>query len=155
MLRCKTSVLLVAVTGLCLAQTEGQLMSDEVKRVGRHISCQCGGCNDDATCMMSAGQCGFCKPARAKIWRLQQAGLSDKAVADEFVKEYGAKIYRADPNAFGWVVPYSALALGTLAVVWFVRRYRRPAAAAPAATLPDEALNRYREQIEQDVARLD
>jgi cytochrome c-type biogenesis protein CcmH/NrfF len=155
MRRWKTSFLLFAVAALCLAQTEGQLVSDEVKRVGRHISCQCGGCNDDATCMMSAGQCWFCKRARTKIWRMQQAGLSDKAVADEFIKEYGATIYRADPNAFGWLVPYAALAFGTLVLVWFVRRYRQPVAAAPAAAQPDEALNRYREQIEQDVARLE
>ncbi len=144
---------MLAATGLCLAQTESQLMSDEVKRVARHISCQCGGCTDDATCMMSSGQCGFCKPARAKIWKLQQAGISDPAIADEFVKTYGAKIYRADPNAFGWLVPYGALALGVLVIVWFIRRYHRlvPAAAAPA----DADLGRYREQIEHDLAHLD
>ena len=105
--------------------------------------------------MMSAGQCGFCKPARAKIWKMQQAGLSDQAVADAFVQEYGAKIYRADPNAYGWVVPYSALALGTLVVVWFVRRYHRPAQAAEAPAQTDETLGRYRDQIEQDLAHLD
>jgi cytochrome c-type biogenesis protein CcmH/NrfF len=157
MRRWKSSFLALAVTGLCLAQTESQIMSDDVKRVGRHISCQCGSCSDDANCMMSAGQCGFCKPARTKIWRMQQTGMSDRAIADAFIQEYGAKIYRADPNAFGWVVPYSALALGVLVVVWFVRRYYRPAAAletgAPAK--PDEALNRYRDQIEQDLAHLD
>ena len=88
-------------------------MSDAVKRVGRHISCQCGSCSDDVNCMMSSGQCGFCKPARTKIWKMQQAGMSDQGIADEFIKEYGAKIYRADPNAFGWVVPYGTLALGS------------------------------------------
>jgi cytochrome c-type biogenesis protein CcmH/NrfF len=105
--------------------------------------------------MMSAGQCGFCKPARTKIFRMQQAGLSDQAISDAFVKEYGAKIYRADPNAFGWVIPYSALALGTLVVVWFVRRYHHPAPVAEGSAQPDEALGRYREQIEHDVAHLE
>ena len=37
--------------------------------------------------MMSAGQCGFCKPARTKIWKMQQAGLSDQTVADAFIQE--------------------------------------------------------------------
>jgi len=105
--------------------------------------------------MMSAGQCGFCKPARTKIWKMQKAGLSDQAVADAFVQEYGATIYRADPNAFGWVVPYSALALGTLVVVWFVRRYRHPEQAAETPVPDDPALGRYREQIEHDLAHLD
>ena len=154
MQRWKTSLLLLAVAGLCLAQTESQIMSDDVRRAGRHISCQCGSCSDDVNCMMSSGQCGFCKPARTKIWKMQQAGMSDQGIADEFIKEYGAKIYRADPNAFGWVVPYGTLALGVLVIVWFVRRYYHP---APAGGTPptDEALGRYREQIEHDLAHLD
>lgn len=158
MSRLKISLLVAAVAGLCLAQTESQISSDEVRRVARHVSCQCGSCSDDANCMMSAGQCGFCKPARTKIWRMQKAGLSDQNITDEFVREYGPKIYRADPNAFGWVIPYSALAVGVLVVVWFVRRYYRPQ-AAPATAQPanqaDDALGRYRDQIEQDLAHLD
>jgi cytochrome c-type biogenesis protein CcmH/NrfF len=154
MQRWKTSLLLLAVAGLCLAQTESQILSDEVKRVARHVSCQCGGCTDDATCMMSSGQCGFCKPARTKIWKMQQAGMSDQGIANEFIKEYGAKIYRADPNAFGWVVPYATLALGVLVIVWFVRRYYHPATAVEAPSQTDE-LGRYREQIEHDLAHLD
>src|SRR6266849_5125673 len=159
MRRWKSSALLLVVAGLCIAQTESQLVSDDVRRVARHVSCQCGSCSEDANCMMSAGQCGFCKPARTKIFRMQQAGLSDKAIADAFVQEYGPKIYRADPNAFGWVIPYSALALGVLVIVWFVRRYRRPQAEALATAQPpaqtDDALGRYREQIEKDLAHLD
>jgi len=156
MRRWKSSFLLLAIAGLSLAQTESQIMSDDVKRVGRHISCQCGSCSDDANCMMSAGQCGFCKPARTKIWKMQQTGLADKAVADAFVQEYGAKIYRADPNAFGWLIPYSALAIGVLVIVWFVRRYHHPPPlAGAAAEVPDAALGRYRDQIEHDLAHLD
>jgi len=155
MQRWKTSLLLLAVAGLCLAQTESQIMSDDVRRVGRHISCQCGSCSDDLNCMMSSGQCGFCKPARTKIWKMQQAGMSDQGIAGEFIKECGAKIYRADPNAFGWVVPYGTLALGVLVIVWFVRRYYHPAPAGGTPPPTDEALGRYREQIEHDLAHLD
>ncbi|HKW96186.1 MAG TPA: cytochrome c-type biogenesis protein CcmH [Bryobacteraceae bacterium] len=157
MYRLRISLLVIAAAGLCLAQTESQITSDPVRRVARHISCQCGSCSDDANCMMSAGQCGFCKPARTKIFKMQQAGASDQSIADEFIKEYGPKIYRADPNAFGWIVPYSALALGVLVIVWFVKRYYHPPAAAPApaAGPSQDALNRYRDQIEQDLAHLD
>ena len=121
------------VTGLCWRRPSRRLVSDDVRRVARHISCQCGSCSEDANCMMSAGQCGFCKPARTKICKMQQAGMSDQAIADEFIQEYGAKIYRADPNAFGWLVPYSALALGVLVMVWFVRRYHHPARGSRTA----------------------
>jgi cytochrome c-type biogenesis protein CcmH/NrfF len=156
MRRWRSSLLVLTVAGLCLAQTESQIMSDEVKRVARHISCQCGSCSDDANCMMSSGQCGFCKPARTKIFKMQQAGLSDQGITAEFIKEYGATIYRADPNALGWLVPYGTLALGVLVIVWFVRRYTHSApAAADAPAPPDEALGKYREQIEHDLAHLE
>src|SRR5438105_11758098 len=155
MRRLKSSLLALIVTGLCLAQTESQITSDEVRRVARHISCQCGSCSDDANCMMSAGQCGFCKPARTKIWRMQKAGLSDQAVADAFIQEYGAKIYRADPNALGWLIPYSALALGILVIVWFVRRYHHAAPPGQVPAVPDPQLGRYRDQIEHDLAHLE
>lgn len=53
--------LLIAVltiaAGTVFAQSESQIASDEVKRVGSHLNCQCGGCKDDANCMMSGGQC--------------------------------------------------------------------------------------------------
>ena len=163
MRRWKTSFLLLAATALCLAQTESQITSDEVRRVARHISCQCGSCSDDANCMMSSGQCGFCKPARTKIFKMQQGGMSDKNITDSFIQEYGSKIYRAYPSALGWLVPYGTLAMGILVVVWFVRRYYHPApspavaAAAPGAvTAPaDDALGKYRDQIEQDLAHLE
>ena len=115
--------------------------------------------------MMSSGQCGFCKPARTKIFKMQQAGMSDQQITDDFTREYGAKIYRADPSALGWLVPYGTLAIGVLVVIWFVRRYYRPAAAGTAAaTAPgtgtaapagDDPLGKYRDQIEHDLAHLE
>ena len=154
MRRWKSSLLAGLVAGLCLAQTESQINSDDVRRVARRISCQCGSCSDDANCMMSAGQCGFCKPARTKIFKMQKAGMTDQAITDNFVQEYGAKIFRNEPNAFGWVVPYAALAIGVLVIVWFVRRYHHaPAELAPAG--PQKELERYREEIERDLAHLD
>jgi len=158
MRRWKTSFLLLAAAALCLAQTESQITSDEVRRVGKHVSCQCGSCSEDLNCMMSSGQCGFCKPARTKIFKMQQAGMSDKDITDNFVREYGPKIYRADPSALGWLVPYGTLMIGILVVIWFVRRYYRPAPApaqAAAAPAGDDTLGKYRDQIEQDLAHLE
>jgi cytochrome c-type biogenesis protein CcmH/NrfF len=159
MRRWKSSFLLLAAAALCLAQTESQITSDEVRRVAKHVSCQCGSCSEDANCMMSSGQCGFCKPARTKIFKMQQAGMSDKDITDDFIHEYGPKIYRADPSALGWLVPYSTLMIGILVVIWFVRRYYHPAGApaqaAAGAAAGDDTLGKYRDQIEQDLAHLD
>ena len=98
--------------------------------------------------------CGFCTPAKAKIFKMQKAGMSDKAIIDTFVKEYGPDSYRGDPSSFYWIVPYAALVLGALAMLWFVRRYHHPR-PAPVSGPEDEGLSRYRDAIEKDMAKLD
>jgi hypothetical protein len=57
-----------------------------------------------ATCAML--ECSFSKPAKEKIAKLQAAGLTDKTIIDQFVAEFGPAVYRGDPSAYGWLVPY-------------------------------------------------
>ncbi len=110
--------------GLALAETAAEKPGVDVRRVGAHIACQCG-CKDTvATCAML--ECSFSKPAKEKIAKLQAAGWTDKAIIDQFVAEYGPSIYRGDPSAYGWLVPYLLIAPGLALIWWFVRRYRRP-----------------------------
>ena len=152
--------LLAAAAGSGFAQTEAQIQSDAVKRVGTHINCQCGSCNENVNCMMSAGECHFCKPTRTKIFQMQQEGMSDGAIVQQFIKEYGEKIFRPDPNSSFWVVPYISLALGGLALWFVLRRMRhsagggslKPAAAGPAL---DPEIARYMEAAEKETDRLD
>jgi cytochrome c-type biogenesis protein CcmH/NrfF len=147
-----------AVAGF--AQTEAQIQSDAVKRVGAHINCQCGACNENVNCMMSAGECHFCKPARTKIFQMQQSGMSDGAIVQQFIKEYGEKIFRPDPNSSFWVVPYISLALGGL-VLWFVLRRMRHSAGGgplkPAAAGPvlDPEIARYMDAAEKETDMLE
>ena len=75
---------------------------------------------------MALQGCGFCNPARVSIAKMQLAGMSDKQIIDVFKKEYGDSIYRADPNSFFWVIPYGALGLGLLAIIFFLRQSFRP-----------------------------
>ncbi|HWE00263.1 MAG TPA: cytochrome c-type biogenesis protein CcmH [Bryobacteraceae bacterium] len=152
---CALLALLAVVAAL--AQTETQIESDEVKRVGVHITCQCG-CTDDVNCNMSSGQCHFCKPARTKIFAMQKAGMSDSSIVASFVKQYGASILRRDPNSFFWVIPYAALALGLIIIGFVVRRWTRrpkPVTAAGPAVEDDPTYARYRDAVEKDTARLD
>ena len=77
----------------------------DVRRVGMRLRCQCG-CGDSvATCSML--ECGFSKPAKERIARMQAVGMSDAQIIDAFVRDYGPGIYLAPPSAFGWVVPYA------------------------------------------------
>src|SRR5262249_56507138 len=95
--------------------------------------------------------CSFSHPAKDKIAKMQSEGAPDSAIIDDFVKTYGKGIYRSEPNAFGWLVPYVTLAAGAVVVIWFVRRLRRP---KPSLVM-DARLARYNEQIEQELQDLD
>jgi len=141
-----------------MAQTESQIQSESVRRTGVHIACQCGACQENVDCNMSSGQCHFCKPARTKIFQMQQQGKSDAEIIASFVQEYGQKIFRADPNSFFWLVPYLALGLGGVGVWMIVRRLRgtKSLTPAPAGHLveDDPIYARYRDQIEKDTEKL-
>ncbi|MEO7649821.1 MAG: cytochrome c-type biogenesis protein CcmH [Bryobacteraceae bacterium] len=147
--RAAAALVLCALVSSALAQMASRNQKVEVSRVGSRIACQCGCSDTVATCSMLG--CSFSHPAKLKIAQMQGAGSSDQSIIDAFVKEYGPGIYRSAPNAFGWVVPYVALALGLIAILWFVRHSRR---TKPALVF-DAKLARYNEQIDKEIANLD
>src|SRR5215510_4137146 len=155
MYRLKNSVLALLLAVAALAQTAAEKPSVDVRRVGARIACQCG-CKDSvATCSML--ECHFSKPAKEKIAQMQAGGSSDQSIVQSFIQEFGQKVYLAPPNAFGWIVPYAAVAFG-LGVIWlFVKRSRKlqPAAAGAAREIDDPALLKYKDQIEKDLANLE
>jgi cytochrome c-type biogenesis protein CcmH/NrfF len=154
----KRVFLLFVLVCAALAQTESEIESDSVKRVGTHIACQCGACTENVNCNMSSGQCHFCKPARTKIYKMQRAGMSDDKVIASFITEYGKSIFRADPNSFFWMVPYLSLLAGG-GVLWLVLKKMRggkPMTPAPAGPpIDDPVLSKYRAVIEKDTDKLD
>src|ERR1700684_3484385 len=118
----KRGLLFLAVAVAAIAQNSSQLESDEVKRVGIHLQCTCG-CNDNLNCNMSSGQCPICKPARTRIFRKQQAGMSDDSIVSALVSS-GEFTRLNDPNSYFWVVPYFSLALGAGVLCLALRRLR-------------------------------
>jgi len=161
--RLKRSFLYLILLGAALyqtasAQTESQIESDEVKRVGNHLTCQCGSCQENLNCNMSSGQCHFCKPARTKIWELQKSGMDDAGIISFFVKQYGDIILRRDPNSYFWLIPYLALAAGSVVFVLVVKRLRTTKSLHPAVAgatpAHDPVLERYRDAIEKETDEL-
>jgi cytochrome c-type biogenesis protein CcmH len=149
------AALIGVVVAAALAQTASEKPSVDVRRVGSRLACQCG-CKDSvATCSML--ECSFSKPAKERIAQMQAVGMSDEQIIQAFVRDYGPGIYLATPNAWGWIVPYASVVLG-LAMIWlFVKRYRKPKALAEVPTLEidDPALEKYKDQIEKDLAKLE
>jgi cytochrome c-type biogenesis protein CcmH len=155
MQRFKSSVLAILLAVVALAQTASEKPSVDVRRVGSRIACQCG-CKDSvATCSML--ECHFSKPAKEKIAQMQAAGMTDDQIIQSFIREYGQGIYLAPPNAFGWIIPYTSVAVG-LGIIWlFIKKYRKPKPLTDLGTMEidDPALAKYKDQIEKDLANLD
>lgn len=147
-------VLLAAVT---IAALLGQNSSEDVRRVGSRLQCKCGCPHTVSSCDMF--ECEFSKPAKLRIAKLKEQGVSDQAIIDEYTRQYGADIYRAEPNSFGWIIPYASMIPGALMIWWFIRRYRKPKPAPELAgatvDLDDPELAKYKDQIEKDLARLE
>ncbi len=153
MLSWKNSLLLVLLAVTALGQTASRKPTVDVLRVAHRLACRCGCTDTVATCSML--ECHFSKPAKERIAKMQAAGMSDQAIIDQFIAEYGPDIYRAMPNAWGRAVPYASLALGLAAICLLIRRYYRKPALQTASAPDDPALARYRQQIENDLSHLD
>jgi cytochrome c-type biogenesis protein CcmH/NrfF len=158
----KRGFLVLVLAVAAIAQTSSQIESDEVKSVGIHLKCTCG-CGENLNCSMSSGQCHICKPARAKIFKMQQSGMSNDSIVASFVQS-GEFTLLSDPNSYFWLVPYFSLALGGV-VVWMVlRRLRGGKMQTATAGGPgvgsriadrDPDFARYRDAIEKDTEKLD
>jgi cytochrome c-type biogenesis protein CcmH/NrfF len=149
----RIAVLALAAAMISPAQMPSRNQKVDTLRVGSRLACQCGCSDTVATCTMLG--C-WSTSAKEKIAKMQEAGFSDQAIIDDFIKEYGQGIYRGAPNAFGWLIPYLALALGGVAVIAFVKRAMRPKLApAGAAPVNDPKLARYSDQIERELEELD
>ena len=161
MRRLKSSVLAAVLAAAAMAQTASEKPSVDVRRVGARIACQCG-CKDSvATCSML--ECHFSKPAKERIAQMQSVSLSDDQIVQAFIRDYGAGIYLAMPNAFGWAVPYSLAAVGLVLILLYLKaKYRKPKPVTDlgpiepgTVEMDDPELAKYKEQIERDLANLE
>ncbi len=156
MQRLKSSLLGLVLVAAALAQTASEKPSLDVRRVGARLACQCGGCKDSvATCSML--ECHFSKPAKERIAQMLALGYTDKQIVEAFVRDYGAGIFLAEPNAWGWIVPYATVGLGLVVIWMFIKKYRKPKPLAELGPmeLDDPALEKYKDQIEKDLANLE
>jgi len=155
MRRLKNSLFVLVIAAAALAQTASEKPNVDVRRVGARVACQCG-CKDSvATCSML--ECHFSKPAKERIAQMQSVGMSDAQIVQAFIREYGAGVYLAPPNAFGWIVPYASLGLEMVVIWLFIRRYYKPKPMTELGhvEIDDPALAKYKDQIEKDMANLE
>ncbi len=153
--RFRSSLLALLVAAVALAQTASEKPSLDVRRVGSRLQCQCG-CKDSvATCSML--ECHFSKPAKERIAQMQSVGMSDEQIVQAFIRDYGMAIYLAEPNAWGWVVPYASAGFGLVVILLILRKWKKPKPMTDLGTIEadDPELAKYKEQIERETSNLD
>ena len=80
-------------------------------------------------------------------------GNSDQSSISHFAEKYGLTVLSAPPaagfNLTAWVMPFVALVLGGLLVVYFVRQFRARWVAAPA----DIDVSKYQQKVEEELKK--
>ena len=151
----KTSLAILFVASLCIAQSPTSLLTPEVRRAGERLACLCGACkNTVGNCPMLG--CHYSAPGREKIAELQKAGMNDDQVAAVFVKREGLKALSVPPaegfNVMTWLMPPIAIALGLVGIAWWIKRSRKPVLATQ---LPDGSIDRVRAELDQEMAKFE
>jgi cytochrome c-type biogenesis protein CcmH len=81
-------------------------------------------------------------------------GRSDEQIIASFIEKYGSTVLAAPPvsgfNLTAWIMPFAALAIGGLAAVYFVRRFRAQW-AGPVESNPD--LAKYQDKVEEELKK--
>ena len=140
----------------CLAQSAEELESPAVNRIATRLNCPCG-CKTNMACRMDPYPCKTCWDNKKKILKMEQAGMSDQAILASFASEMGPNTVVVPPGILGSLSFYTAAALGLILVVFVIRKLsRKEAAVAGAGGAPhDPLLDRYHDQIEKEVEKLD
>ena len=81
-------------------------------------------------------------------------GKSDEAIMAYFIDKYGSTVLAAPPasgfNLTAWVMPFVALAIGTLVAIYFVRRFRAQWAGRVAGSAD---LAKYQSKVEEELKK--
>jgi hypothetical protein len=149
-------VVLGLFVGACFAQSAEELESPAVNRIAARLNCPCG-CKTNMACRMDPYPCRTCWDNKKKILKMEQAGMSDDQILAAFKQDLGPDVVAVRPGIIGSLLSYTAAALGLLLVVFVIRKYRRKETevAAGGAPPPDPLLDRYHDQIEKEVEKLD
>jgi cytochrome c-type biogenesis protein CcmH/NrfF len=85
--------------------------------------------------------------------------MGDDAIVDDFIKREGKRALAVPPaegfNLLSWTMPFIAIGLGVWAIWAFIVRSRKIAVADAPGRVDRAALDRYQEQIDKDLAKLE
>ncbi len=152
-----TMLAMFAIAPLLITPVGAQQLSDRAKQIGGKFMCMCG-CSQVLTECNHVG-CSVSASMLKELNRSLSRGVSEVAITQMFVQEFGTKVYAEPPKSgfslVAWVLPSVYLFAGTGMVIFVIFRWRkRPAQqAAPAGGAPGisaELLERARAQASRE-----
>ena len=151
-----TSLLLVLLS----TSAHAEVPYAKLRELGDRVTCQCsGGCSYTVgSCNML--NCHFRDPILQDIQAGLEAGQSEDAVLEAVYVKYG-NVTRVEPQnegfgMVGWIAPFASLLVGLAIIPWVVRRWRGAAISRSRSdSVPEEVVDRYRSQIEEDLDELE
>lgn len=130
--------------------------SPRAKALNDRIMCMCGGCNDAAgKCTHSggafAGPCAFAQKEMKEVSDRVASGQSDDLILQSFVQEYGPTVLISPPaagfNLWAWLMPIIVPLAGIALALFFIMRWRKRVAAAPAPRVSSDLLARAQQDL--------
>jgi cytochrome c-type biogenesis protein CcmH/NrfF len=83
-------------------------------------------------------------------------GKSDDSIISHFAEKYGLTVLSAPPysgfNRTAWIIPFAALAVGGMLVIYFVRRLRAKWVAAPA-DIASIDVAKYQQKVDEELKK--
>lgn len=149
---------LIPLFGLVLAIVLFMGAGDEAARfndIGHRLMCRCGCAQVLLECNHVG--CTYSDKMRGELMAGLQKGDNDDLILQSFVQQYGDVVLAAPTttgfNRVAWIMPFAALGLGLLTVIFVVRAWRgrlQPAPAGAAGTLTPEAVDAYRKRAREE-----
>ncbi len=141
---------LLAATGAAAKDTKPTL-----KSVGDGVICQCGGCNQTVTTCNHV-ECPSLPEMSDLIQKEIAENKDETTILQDLVHRYGVKVL-ASPPAKGftltvWILPGVGLVVGLGAVIFIVRRWRKPGggrSAGPPAPVDPKVLAAVEEEMKR------
>ena len=137
----------LAVAPLSLAADR----SERIRELSPNFICICS-CNQ----LLSACNhfhCPSSGPMLTDLGKQVDQSKSDGAIMSYFVEKYGTSVLAAPPasgfNLAAWIMPFAALAIGALAAIYFLRRFRSRWGADAGST--NVELARYEDKVEKEL----
>jgi cytochrome c-type biogenesis protein CcmH/NrfF len=148
----KASFLIAALTVIALAQTTPPWDTREINAIAAKLNCNCG-CKQHMDCQMQPG-CPVCKMSKQKMLNMQQAGMNESQILDQFVKEQGKDVLVVPPGVMGVVGPYIALTLGLGLVILVMRKYLRQK-PLPVPEVDQATLDKIDKDLDKELEKFD